>query len=578
MHCEAQIWEICFVIPMGGGEQSIFKFADFIAALALLVIVYTLSDVRYRFRLAIAPTRFHLFGETFAMIGIIGFGILLTDLWVAEHWLVPATVIITGPIWRGMFAAMFLSLAMTWIWYAFIRPPIFGKKNYKRYYDSLYYSVIKGSGEELPIIAVELGRSAMSLVKYARPDTPQWASALPPQLKETPSPNEQKPGVAEIAHDVLLLIGNRKFCRYIVESSPVTAVQFFDAVVLQKKAGLPLGQFATNISSEAILNKDSILYHEDEGFSAGLTGYLKTFSRSIYGNYALVEELGSRSGSPLDIRLELRFKWDADQVGAYCRGILLTFEDYLEANRWGQRSSVLNMAFENVGSATNDLYLLDKTENYYSTDISKRLDATVKFLQSAVELLDKATPFPNTRLKTKGKYLDGTFYDTIADLMFEIIFDASAVNSPFYTCWNIQYCAVWGEFFGMTERTKAWKIVQFKLRRLLYDEVLQMDKIVPNFKSARILGFCLNVMGLEIGTGEVGREHRALHRAILAWTRLNYLRVRREYPKVAEACLVGSISFDAKRKRLMKTYAEGLNRKPDQRYLSLLEPPAQLTK
>jgi hypothetical protein len=131
MHCEAEIWGLCFVVPTGGGEQSVFKFADFIAALALLVIVYTLSDVRYRFRLAIAPTRFHLFVETFAVIGIIGFGILLTDVWVAEHWLVPASLI-TAPIWRGMFGFMFVALAMTWMWYAFINPPIFGTKNYRR--------------------------------------------------------------------------------------------------------------------------------------------------------------------------------------------------------------------------------------------------------------------------------------------------------------------------------------------------------------------------------------------------------------------------------------------------------------
>jgi hypothetical protein len=438
------------------------------------------------------------------------------------------------------------------------------------FWDEKLQAMIKGSGEELPIIAVELGRSAAALVKYARPDTPQWASALPPQPEERP-PKDKKPGVAEAAHDVLLLIGNRKFCRYLVESSPVTAIQIFDAVASQKKAGLPLGQFAKNISSEAILNKDSILYHEDEGFSAGLTGYLKSFSRAIYGNYELVSELGSRFGSPLDIRLQLNFRWDAEQVAAYCGAILLTFEDYLKIGRWGQQSSVLNRAFHSVGFATNDLHLLDKSDDYYSTDISKRLSATVKFLQSAVQLLDEAVPFPKANLKTMRKYVDETFYDRIAELMFEIIYDASAVNSPFYTSWNMQYGAVWSEFFGMTERTRAWKVVQFKLRRLLYDEVRQMDKI-PNFKGARILGICLNVMGLEVGTGAVGREQRPLHQVLLAWTRQNYLRVHREYPKVAQACLAGSITFDAHSKRLVKTYAEGLSREPDRRYLALMEP------
>ena len=534
------------------------------------MIVYTVPDVRYRFRLAIAPTLVHLYAETFVMIGIIGFGILLTDVWVAEGWLVPESSI-TGPIWRGMFAALFLALAMTWMWYAFIRPPIFGKKNYHRYANYLYYLVIKGSGDELPIIAAELGRSAMALVQHARPDVPRWVSEPQQQQEKSKPPKQPKAGgLADIAHDVLLLIGNRKFCRYIVESSPDVAIQFFEAVASQKRAGMPLGQFATNISSEAILNKDSILYHEDEGFSAGLTGYLKTFSRAIYGNYELVSELGSRFGSPLDIRLELRFKWDADQVEAYCRGVLLTFEDYLKIGRWGQRSSVLNRALENVGAATNDLFKLDKSDNYYSTDILKRLSAVVKFLQSAVELLDNATPFPNASLKIKGKYgEDETFYDRLAEMIFETLFDASAVNSPFFTSWGIQYGAVWSEFFGIGERTRAWKIVQFKLRRLLYDEVLRMDKVTPNFKSARILGICLNVMGLQVGKGSFGREHRALHRVLLAWTQRNYARIRTEYPKVADACLIGSISFDPQEMRLVKTYAEELNREPDRQYLVL---------
>jgi hypothetical protein len=64
MHCEELILGICFVLPAAGGDHSIFTFADFIAALALMVIVYTLSDVRYRFRLAIAPTMAHLYVET----------------------------------------------------------------------------------------------------------------------------------------------------------------------------------------------------------------------------------------------------------------------------------------------------------------------------------------------------------------------------------------------------------------------------------------------------------------------------------------------------------------------------------
>jgi hypothetical protein len=568
MHCEDQFLGICFVIPAIGSEQTIFKFADFIAALALLVIVYIVSDVRYRFRLAIAPTLFHLYVETYFLIGVIGFGTLLTDVWVAERWLVPESLI-TASIWRGMFAAMFLSLAMTWMWYAFIRPPIFGKKNYNRYANSLYFAVIKGSSDELPIIANELGRSANSLIKYARQDKPVWDAALPQRETKKP-PKKRKPDVADIAHDVLLLIGNRKLCRHIVESSSVTAIEFFNAVASQKKAGLPLGQFAKNISAEAIKNKDSILYHEDEGFSAGLTGYLKTFSQAIYGNYMLVEDLGSRFGSPLDVDFDLRRIWDAGQLEAYCGAILLTLKDYLKVGAWGQHSYALYRAFSDIESATNDLYLLDKSEaNFYSSDVAKRLAAVVEFLRKVVDLFDKTTPLPSTHLKTEKNLPATNLYDKIADMMFEIIFDASAVNSPFHTSWQIQYGSVWSDFFRMREPSRAWTIVQFKLRRLLYDEVLQMDKYV-NFKSARILGYCLNVMGVTLqGKGAFGREYRALHRVILAWTQRSYLRIYHTNPKVARACLIGSISYDAERKRLVKTYAEGLETEPDRQYLTL---------
>lgn len=101
MQCVAQISGICFVTPTNAGDASVFRFTDFITALALLVIVYTVSDVRYRFRVAIAPTMFHLYVETFVLIGVIGLGTILTDIWLVEHWPVPESLI-TQSIWRGV--------------------------------------------------------------------------------------------------------------------------------------------------------------------------------------------------------------------------------------------------------------------------------------------------------------------------------------------------------------------------------------------------------------------------------------------------------------------------------------------
>ena len=55
MVCENVVLGLCIVKATGSPEASIFGFGDFITALALLVIVYTVTDIRYRFRIAVTP-------------------------------------------------------------------------------------------------------------------------------------------------------------------------------------------------------------------------------------------------------------------------------------------------------------------------------------------------------------------------------------------------------------------------------------------------------------------------------------------------------------------------------------------
>ena len=341
MACEKYFLGICFVTPPTGLGLPIFGFAAFVQALALLVIVYTVTDIRYRFRLAVAPIP--LFRLTFILIGVIGFGTLMTDIWFAEGWLMP-NFLIDQSIWQGVFGFIFLLLAMMWIYYAFINPPIFCKRNCRKFAQELYRAILKGSDSELPIIADELARSAKPLVKLSKQIPPRWGN----DTKENEEEKKHKPNVGDYAYDVLLLIGNRKLCRHIIASSPVTAMAFFEAMAINKKYELPIGQFAKNISTEAIINKDSILYHEDEGYSSGLIGYLKPFSQAIYGNYQLVEALGSHHGSPLDIHYEIVWSWDASQLEAYCRAVKITLKSYLESGSWYQHSFALYRAFGNI--------------------------------------------------------------------------------------------------------------------------------------------------------------------------------------------------------------------------------------
>ena len=177
--------------------------------------------------------------------------------------------------------------------------------------------VLRGSDTELSDIAYELGRSADSIVNH------YWKSTTSNLARKANAENEDRGRVTigGYANDLLLLMGNRKLCRHIVESSPVTAIAFFDAARRHKAYNVPMAQFAKNISTEAILNTDSLLYHEDDGFYSGLLGYIKRFSNAVYGDYQLVERLGSELGSPLDIDHRVVFSWNADQLKAYTQSV-----------------------------------------------------------------------------------------------------------------------------------------------------------------------------------------------------------------------------------------------------------------
>jgi hypothetical protein len=564
MKCEKEVLEICLVTP--SNAHSIFGFSDFITALALLLVVYTITDVRFRFRIGIA--RHSLHNLTFYLVPILGLAVLATDVWVAQQWFVPSAMemFVSQSMWRGFLGAFFLSLPMTWFYYGYIRPPVFGKNNYEKFAQVLYRIILTGSDAELSVIANELARSARSLVTLCRPMRRRRRDD-----EEGHVERRHKPDVSDYAHDLLLLLANRKLCRHILASSPITAMVIFEEMTANEKYAIPIGAFASNVSTEAILNKDSVLYHEGDGYVSGLMGYRKDFSQAVYGNYTLVEGLATQGNSQLDISYEIVRSWDAKQWAIYGKAVLITLRDYLDRGEWGQHSYALVRSLNQMEHSCIDVYKLKDVDDYFSSDIFKRLQAVVRFIQEAVDLIGTTDPLPPTLLRVRRRrhLMEFDLYDRIANIVFEIILSAASVDAPPAKCWSIHHNAVWGDFFGFRSGTKAWKIVQHKVRRLLYDEIVRLEKF-PNYKSSRALGFCLNVLGPVFKKdAHILKETNALHKAVLAWTKKNYLKLNEVQPEVAEACLIGSITFDSEGRRIVKTYLKGLEKEPPKDYLEL---------
>lgn len=564
--CVRQLFNLCFREATENASPSIFGFAEFIGALALLVVVYTTTDVKYKFRIRVASLP--LLYIAFIVIGIVGLGSLITDFWMASKWPV-LDFPITYSALQFFYGLLFLSTALLWLFFAFIQPPRFGKRNAQKYLHELYRYILKASETELPVIAHELSRSAKEIVHLSK-ESPSRRFPKGDNIFTRFFKSKDKTG--QYAYEALLMIGTRRFCRYMAASAPATVMEFFLEFSKNiKTRSLPIGQFVRNISTEAILNKESVLYHEDEGYNSGWLGYVRPFSKAVYGDYDLIEILSQDHSSPLDIDYKAFSRLDPEQFDAYTRVTLITFKEYVKKYPDGLTNSyALNRAFSNIKSASSSIYKINSVPDWYNTDVYQKFRGAVDFVKQAISILNKHSDPHFDAMKSTDEYKMGDMYDHVVNLMFEIILDASSVDKDRDTCRGIHYNSVWSKFFSFTEDKRAERLILFRLRRALYDEICDLSNL-PNYKAAGIMAICLNVMGPVVRDKNynIDRSYRALHIAVVSWLKNNYLDLIDRQPDVAKACIIGSISYDKENKQIVKSNIKGLRIEEPKEFLSL---------
>ncbi|MEY9220665.1 hypothetical protein [Bradyrhizobium ottawaense] len=543
--CVRELLGICLVTPPEN-KGGIFGFAEFVQAFALLVIIFTVSGSRYQFRIDTAPIR--VWALTYWASGTIGVLTLASDLWFSQRYPMPQ-FLSSQAYWQTVLGLAFLSVALVWLWFAYVRPPLFGRANAYRFTRAVYRNVLQGIDADLPTIADELERSADSIVEYA-------SAAFEPQHLQGRA-NKAKPRAEDFACDIMLILGNRKFCKHVAGNAPNIAIALFRAVEKYKQYHVPLSQFASAVSTAALQNKDSLLYHEDAGYYSGYFGYVRPFTNTIYGNFEFVESLSAQGNSPLDIDLDVRLKIDAEQLEAYARAVLTTFKAALGTGQGHRNSYALNRAFSIFESATGDLYRLGESiPAPEKNDIHARLRTVMSFIRDAIDAMEKQG-VQKTRLRRHDEpwKWDDDYYDKIAQLIVKTIEHASALKTSESDGWSVQYSSIWSRISSF-DRGKTHKIVFFKVRRLLYEEIKSVATH-PNFLNARYLGYLLNVLGVREDVKR-DRQDGALRKVVISFARKNYLALVERQPFVAEAVLMGTITFDKEKRELVKTYIRGL--------------------
>jgi hypothetical protein len=226
----------------------------------------------------------------------------------------------------------------------------------------------------------------------------------------------------------------------------------------------------------------------------------------MFGNYEMVAEIPLM----LDVDWKARSRWDEEQWTAYCRVVLIAMRGFLDQGHRGQ-SSVLYSAMRVIEEATGDLYTLDGTAVGWSgAEPLDRLHAAMRFIQDAIEMLGKREVSVDVKLPIDETRQRWTIYDDVAELIQKVIHHAAYVKQPTDLCWSVQYVSVWSPVFRNYDSSRAFRIIQHKVCRLVFDDLSDMSRY-PNYEGARVLAFCLNVMGLRVSREKSYRETRALH-------------------------------------------------------------------
>lgn len=531
--------EICSIVwidfqcfQLDKNAPKFFGFSEFFTGLALMILAWTISDVRYRFRIntAFIPLK----EVSFFIVFAIGTLVLITDLWRAQQGWVPVGSFMTPELWQFFLGSLYFLTIFTWMWCAFIKPAKFSTTTANRYLKAVNESILQGSPSELAIIADELARSAARIVRAATEKTEEINQA-----------------------DLLLhAIGSNKFCKATLQGAPILISELFNEISSQKKYQIDVEIFTKNIVTAAIENKSSFLYNEIDYYESGFEGVSKPITSALCRDPDIIKNIDTL----LFPNHSRNSSWDIEQWRAYFRLFRGAFPSSLKINDQKFPKSIhwaLSLIPSIYGDLTSSLQL---TKLSIHDDLYMRLNELTDLIKYMVTQIDEYDDV-DTQMLLCAK-------NSVADLIYSLIESSSSVRSPRNVARRIQDEIIWQDLMNSSElRTSTGLEIQGKV----HCKLLSVISKCPNLDSVRILGYCLNVLGFHPPqeSDAYGNSWREFHNNVLEWVESNIADLLDRFSRMENECFVDGMSYDAENCRLVITYSSDNTSKVSCEYLHL---------
>ncbi|BEV17407.1 hypothetical protein HBDW_41950 [Herbaspirillum sp. DW155] len=531
-------------------QMPIFGYAEFVAAMALLAVVYTITDLRYKFRARVAPIPLYQLTAVFSVV--IGVGALVSNYWFSEEL----------PIWhflnslaliQSILGAIFLILMCAWAFFVGM-PAKYQRANCVAFARAVNVRIISGKKEELLMLADALGDTAQEIVRNAPTANERTqAMVVAPFLTDAQT-------FKTYTNDLLFMLASPRMTQAIAESSGIAAMRLFLEASKQEKRDINLSLFSRNLIDAMLKNKNSLLYAEQDIHEHGFLGHMQYFRKAIFGDYKLVEQQGSYIHSPLDAKGSIEDPYDAEQLEVYGQCFLITAQDYLRVNSHFPHSFTLYRFLSN---------LVDNIQhsgfNKYDGSIInpkaplEKFRIASKIFAQLISMFDGAYARANYRPPLK----QSLFIERIAGQVSSLIEAGLRLELEHSsTQWWLHYSMIWDTFFNNDNPGAVSLQIRRLVLRIFGTSIRQLEKY-PNYSNTAIYAFSLNIANFSRSMSRKRerseRQTDAFLRGVMMWTRKHFTNVVENNPRALEKMLPSTISYDSYRGVLIRHYHEKLS-------------------
>ncbi|WP_295057424.1 hypothetical protein [uncultured Fibrobacter sp.] len=422
--------------------ESFFGFSEFLTGLALLMIVWSTTDYKYRFRLYISRLSKK---ALFIMTVIVGLVTLACDF-VAS---IGVITHLTQFVVQLICGLLLFGFVMYWIKTVFLSPPVFNKSNCKKFATEFAFVCENGSDEELNILVQETIFSLQNIVRFAH---------------EYDCKNNEFSEVEKCVYKIFSRMGTERFCHSAVRGCFGRVL--FGCMIAEKKFNVGLETFAENYITELLKWDGSFIFRESD-FRNGYLWVRQPLITEIFGSKELVVGLNELIRPDYSVTKD----WNHKQVRAYVAILTKAFDTcYGGLNS----DTLISEAYENLEKTAGRVCWDEKT----SRESLNLFSETMNFYEKVIrDILSNKKLFGSCKTYSDD-YKTKDFLDYFVDSVLEILYFAGSFRGEEKSRRSIQLMDCLDRIFSNSNPQNDCVIFYEKLKEAVLLQVKKNSGLV----------------------------------------------------------------------------------------------------